>query len=147
MVLYPPLIDYVVGHHRLRAVGKISGHLWPPTGVRPEQGGVDRDRKVLPLHDVSDPAQAVLPALGKSCGIERSEVKLNPRCRQIDPHPVDQAAALLGRSQPFTAVNNPLKYFGGRLGPVALPENRAAADQGCPNQHCHDCSQQPFSSV
>jgi hypothetical protein len=75
--MFPHVTDDVVGHHGFHAVGKIAGHPRPPTGVRCEQAPVDCDRKVLPVHDVLDRAQAVLPTLRNSRGIERGNIKLN----------------------------------------------------------------------
>ena len=64
------MTDDMVGHHGFHAVGKIAGHPWPPTGIRREQGPVDGDREVLPIHDVSDSAQVVLPTPRDGCGIK-----------------------------------------------------------------------------
>ena len=73
--MLPHMTDDVVRHHGFHAVGKVAGHPWPPTGIRREQGPVDGDREVLPIHDVSDPAQAVLPTLTDSRGILRRDIK------------------------------------------------------------------------
>ena len=41
------MTDDTVGHNGFRAVGKIAGHPWPPTGIRSEQCPVDGDRELL----------------------------------------------------------------------------------------------------
>ena len=87
------------------------------------------------LHDVSDPAQTVLPTLRYSGGIERRDVKLDARGGQIDAHPVHQAAALLGCIQSLTTVGNSRKYLRRGLRPTPLPPNKTAADQRSHDHH------------
>src|SRR5262245_60782008 len=111
--MLPQMTDDVVGHHGLHAVGQISGHPWPPTGIRREQCSVDGDRKVFLVNYIPDSPQAILPTLRNSRGIERRDVELNAGGRQIDAHPMDQAVALLGCFQPLATVSNSLEYFGG----------------------------------
>src|SRR5262252_1258736 len=76
-----------------------------------EQGSVDGDRKMLPCHDLSDPAQTVLPTLTDSRGIFTRDIKRNARGSQIDAHPVNNPTGFLAWLQLLAAVSNSLKYF------------------------------------
>src|SRR5262249_48844604 len=65
----PHVTNDVIRHYRIHGVGEVARLPRPPTGFRTKQGAVDRDRKMFAGHDVSDPAQAVLPTLTDSGGI------------------------------------------------------------------------------
>ena len=61
---------------------------------------------MLTFNDIFDGAEPILPAARHSRRIEWCHIKLNPGGGEIDAHPVDEPAALLGYREPLTTIRN-----------------------------------------
>ena len=72
--------------------------------------------------DIFHLSKPILPAARDSRRIERCHIKLNPGGGEIDAHPVDQPAALLGYCKPLTTVRNACENLDRLLGVTLLPK-------------------------
>jgi hypothetical protein len=67
---------------------------------------------VLTLNNLFDGAEPILPTARDSRRIEWRHIKLNPGGGEINAHPVDEPAALLGYWEPFTAIRYACENLG-----------------------------------
>jgi hypothetical protein len=77
---------------------------------------------VLAFNDIFDGAQPILPAVRHSRRIEWCHIELNPGGGEIDTHPVDEPAALLGYRKPLTTVRNACKNLDWLVWVTLLPK-------------------------
>ena len=87
---------------------------------------------MLLCHDLSDPAQTVLPTLTDSRGILTRDIKRNARGSQIDAHPVNNPTGFLAWLQLLAAVSIPsnISAAAGRPEHVGAMENARRAAMG-----------------
>src|SRR6266536_2728944 len=68
--VFPEMARHVVLNSCFHPVGQIPRQARPPTRLRGEQCPVDGDCKALVPHDIVDPAQSILKAVGEGSRIE-----------------------------------------------------------------------------
>ena len=90
----------------MHATGEIAGDPQPRPRGGCEVGPVDSNGEVLAFNDIFNGAEPILPAARDGRRIEWRHIKLNPGGGEINPHPVDEPAALLGYREPLTTICN-----------------------------------------
>ena len=63
-----------------------------------------------------------MPAKSRRRRIEWCDIKLNPGGGEIDAHPVDEPAALLGYREPLTTIRNACKNLDWLVRVTLLPK-------------------------
>src|ERR1700738_3173432 len=111
----------MVRNQSLHGTGEIAREPQPWARFCREIGRIDSDGEALACDDIFDLAEPILPAARDSRWIEWCHIKLNPGGGEINAHPVDEPAALIGYCEPLTPIRNACENLDWLLRVTLLP--------------------------